>query len=95
MKKLSDSSAYASCNLNINLFQAAAASMKIIDMCYTGHSTLLVPSRLWRISDNINEIIETMDIWLLTLEKRGCSGLLKAGASGLAEAFVLSLLASK
>ncbi|CAG9535226.1 unnamed protein product [Cercopithifilaria johnstoni] len=75
--------------------EAAAASMKIIDMCYTGHSTLLVPSRLWRKSDNINEVIETMNIWLLTLEKRGCSGLLKAGASGLAEAFVLSLLASK
>uniref|UniRef100_A0A8R1TSI2 Uncharacterized protein n=1 Tax=Onchocerca volvulus TaxID=6282 RepID=A0A8R1TSI2_ONCVO len=75
--------------------EAAAASMKIIDMCYTGHSTLLIPSRLWRKSDNINDIIETMDIWLLTLEKRGCAGLLKAGASGLAEAFVLSLLASK
>lgn len=69
--------------------------MKIIDMCYTGHSTLLIPSRLWKKSDNVNEVIETMDIWLLTLEKRGCSGLLKAGASGLAEAFVLSLLASK
>ncbi|VBB27329.1 unnamed protein product [Acanthocheilonema viteae] len=75
--------------------EAAAASMKVIDVCYTGHSTLLVPSRLWKKSDNINEVIETMDIWLLTLEKRGCSGLLKAGASGLAEAFVLSLLASK
>ncbi|KAM3725411.1 Uncharacterized protein ACO02O_02291 [Dirofilaria immitis] len=75
--------------------EAAASSMKIIDMCYTGHSTLLTPSRLWRKSDNINDIIETMDIWLLTLEKRGCSGLLKAGASGLAEAFILSLLASK
>uniref|UniRef100_A0A0R3S6M0 GPI inositol-deacylase n=1 Tax=Elaeophora elaphi TaxID=1147741 RepID=A0A0R3S6M0_9BILA len=75
--------------------EAAATSMKVIDMCYTGHSTLLIPSRLWRKSDNINEVIETVDIWLLTLEKRGCSGLLKAGASGLAEAFVLSLLASK
>uniref|UniRef100_A0A915PUX2 Uncharacterized protein n=1 Tax=Setaria digitata TaxID=48799 RepID=A0A915PUX2_9BILA len=75
--------------------EAGAASIKKIDMCYTGHSTLLVPSRLWRKSDNVNDIIETTDIWLLTLEKRGCSGLLKAGASGLAEAFVLSLLASK
>ncbi|VDN17090.1 unnamed protein product [Gongylonema pulchrum] len=65
------------------------------DMCYTGHSTLLVPSRLWRKWNNMNEVIETMDIWLLTLEKRGCSNLLKAGASGFAEAFVLSLLASK
>ncbi|VDM13047.1 unnamed protein product, partial [Wuchereria bancrofti] len=81
--------------ISIEQKAAAAESRRIIDMCYTGHSTLLVPSRLWRKSDNVNEVIETMDIWLLTLEKRGCSGLLKAGASGLAEAFVLSLLASK
>ncbi|KAK6111239.1 hypothetical protein QQG55_42875 [Brugia pahangi] len=81
--------------ISIEQKEAAAGSRKIIDMCYTGHSTLLVPSRLWKKSDNVNEIIETMNIWLLTLEKRGCSGLLKAGASGLAEAFVLSLLASK
>lgn len=75
--------------------KAAAALLNKTDMCYTGHSTLLVPSRLWKKSINMNDLIETMDIWLLTLEKRGCSSLLKAGASGFAEAFVLSLLASK
>ncbi|VDN01268.1 unnamed protein product [Thelazia callipaeda] len=75
--------------------KAASSSLNKMQMCYTGHSTLLVPSRLWKRSSNMNDMIETMDIWLLTLEKRGCGELLKIGASGLAEAFVLSLLASK
>ncbi|VDK29130.1 unnamed protein product, partial [Anisakis simplex] len=65
------------------------------NMCYTGHSTLLVPSRLWKVPKSVRGLIDTVDIWLLTLEKRGCASLLKAGASGVAEAFALSLFASK
>uniref|UniRef100_A0A9J2PXP6 Membrane-associated protein n=1 Tax=Ascaris lumbricoides TaxID=6252 RepID=A0A9J2PXP6_ASCLU len=65
------------------------------NMCYTGHSTMLVPSRLWKVSKSVRELIDTVDVWLLTLEKRGCASLLKAGAVGVADAFALSLFASK
>ncbi|VDN51850.1 unnamed protein product [Dracunculus medinensis] len=65
------------------------------DMCYNGHSTLMMPSKLWKASESMSELIRTIDIWILTLEKRGCFNLVKAGATGIAQAFVLSLLAFK
>ncbi|KHN77996.1 Uncharacterized protein Tcan_18600 [Toxocara canis] len=74
--------------------EASSLSQKR-NMCYTGHSTLLVPSRLWKASSTVRELIDTVDVWLLTLEKRGCANLLKAGALGVAEAFALSLFACK
>lgn len=64
-------------------------------MCYNGHSTLMMPSKLWKASESMSELIRTIDIWILTLEKRGCFNLVKAGATGIAQAFVLSLLAFK
>lgn len=54
-----------------------------------------MPSRLWKKTSNMNEMVETMEIWLLTLEKRGCAKVLKAGARGFAQAYALSLLACK
>ncbi|CAI4222065.1 unnamed protein product [Auanema sp. JU1783] len=63
------------------------------ERCYTGHSTLLYPSRLWQTWENPEELISIADVWLLTLEKRGCSNYVKAGSEGVAEAFVLSLMA--
>lgn len=75
--------------------QEAMSLLHRNDMCYTGHSTLLVPSRLWKSSKSVSELIQTVDVWLLTLEKRGCVNLLRSGAKGVAEAFALSLLASR
>ena len=69
---------------------------RVENMCYNGHSTLLVPrTRLWQLSGSTQDFVQTVAIWLLTLEKRGCASLVKAGASGVAQAFILSLLAAK
>jgi hypothetical protein len=64
------------------------------ELCYTGHSTLLVPSRLWTQPDTMEKMIAAASVWMMTLEKRGCVHLLKAGASGVAQAclFVVSVL---
>lgn len=78
-----------------DVLQEASTLLERRNMCYTGHSTMLVPSRLWKVSKSVRELIDTVDVWLLTLEKRGCASLLKAGAVGVADAFALSLFASK
>ncbi|GMR48087.1 hypothetical protein PMAYCL1PPCAC_18282 [Pristionchus mayeri] len=64
------------------------------DLCYTGHSTLLYPSRLWYKAKTTDELLSLVDLWLLTLEKRGCSNMISMGASGVGQAFVLSLSAA-
>ncbi|GMT24201.1 hypothetical protein PFISCL1PPCAC_15498, partial [Pristionchus fissidentatus] len=64
------------------------------DLCYTGHSTLLYPSRLWQKMKNAVEVVSLVETWLLTLEKRGCGNLMAMGASGIGQAFVLSLSAA-
>ncbi|GMS95772.1 hypothetical protein PENTCL1PPCAC_17947 [Pristionchus entomophagus] len=63
------------------------------DLCYTGHSTLLYPSRLWTKTKNSEELVSLVDTWLLTLEKRGCAHVISMGASGVGQALVLSLSA--
>lgn len=64
------------------------------DLCYTGHSTLLYPSRLWTKMRNSEELLSLVDTWLLTLEKRGCAHVISMGANGVAQALVLSLSAA-
>ncbi|KAI1715407.1 protein C17H12.2 [Ditylenchus destructor] len=63
------------------------------ELCYSGHSTLLTPSKLWQDWTNVQELLKTIEIWLMTLEHRGCIHVLRAGAHGVAQAFLLSLLA--
>ncbi|MFH4974892.1 hypothetical protein AB6A40_001601 [Gnathostoma spinigerum] len=65
------------------------------ELCYSGHSTLLIPSRLWKKSTSVEECTETVNIWMHTLEKRGCFSLLRAGAVGISQAFSLSLIAAR
>ncbi|KJH50091.1 prenyltransferase and squalene oxidase repeat-containing domain protein [Dictyocaulus viviparus] len=55
------------------------------ERCYSEHSTLLYPSKLWQDWTNINDLLHMAEIWLLTLDKRGCSSMLKSGATGLAQ----------
>uniref|UniRef100_W6NAH6 Uncharacterized protein n=1 Tax=Haemonchus contortus TaxID=6289 RepID=W6NAH6_HAECO len=64
------------------------------ERCYSEHSTLLYPSKLWQDWSKIEDLISLAEIWLLTLDKRGCASLLKSGATGLAQAFTLSLSAA-
>lgn len=63
------------------------------ERCYSGHSNLLYPSRLWEDISKPEQLVKSADLWLLTLDKRGCSSLIKSGATGFAQAFVLSLTA--
>ncbi|CAD6191868.1 unnamed protein product [Caenorhabditis auriculariae] len=64
------------------------------ELCYSGHSTLLYPSRLWQDWSTPDDLNTIAGLWLLTLEKRGCSNVLKTGAVGVAQAFVQSLAAA-
>jgi len=41
----------------------------------------------------VHELLRTVEVWMLTLEHRGCALLLRAGAHGVAQSFLLSLVA--
>ncbi|CAJ0604168.1 unnamed protein product [Cylicocyclus nassatus] len=71
--------------------KAMELSARRNERCYSEHSTLLYPSKLWHDWIHIEDLLRMADIWILTLEKRGCAAMLKAGATGLVQAFVLSL----
>lgn len=64
------------------------------ELCYTGHSNLLFPSRLWQDWDTPTKLTELVNSWMLTFQKRGCANLLSTGAIGVSQAFVQSLTAS-
>ncbi|XP_013146041.1 PREDICTED: uncharacterized protein KIAA2013 homolog [Papilio polytes] len=57
--------------------------------CYEGYSTLDALN-LWKPLNSLSSINKVASLWLLTLEKQGCHNLLKAGASGVNQAMVLS-----
>lgn len=57
--------------------------------CYEGHSTLDA-FNLWKPLNNLANLNSVAAVWLLTLEKQGCHNLLKAGASGVNQAMILS-----
>lgn len=57
--------------------------------CYEGYSTLDA-FNLWKPLNNLANLNNVASIWLLTLEKQGCHNLLKAGASGVNQAMILS-----
>lgn len=64
--------------------------------CYSGHSTLFVPSAsLWKISSSVDNLVSVISVWIHTLQQNGCVNFVNAGASGVAQAFVLSLIAGK
>lgn len=57
--------------------------------CYEGHSTLDA-FNLWKPLHSLESLNNVASIWLLTLEKQGCHHLLKAGATGVNQAMILS-----
>ncbi|WKY08050.1 hypothetical protein Q1695_007502 [Nippostrongylus brasiliensis] len=74
--------------------KALELSSRRNERCYSEHSTLLYPSKLWHDWIHVEDLLKLAEIWLLTLEKRGCASILKSGATGLAQAFTLSLSAA-
>ncbi|KAK6019336.1 prenyltransferase and squalene oxidase repeat-containing domain protein [Ostertagia ostertagi] len=74
--------------------KALELSSRRNERCYSEHSTLLYPSKLWQDWNKIEDLMRLAEIWLLTLDKRGCASILKSGATGLAQAFTLSLSAA-
>ncbi|KAJ7420575.1 hypothetical protein BTVI_20839 [Pitangus sulphuratus] len=65
-------------------------SLNYADHCFSGHATMhaqnLWPARL----SSVPQILQLSDLWKLTLQKRGCKGLLAAGVHGLMQGMVLS-----
>ncbi|KAK7870411.1 hypothetical protein R5R35_003745 [Gryllus longicercus] len=67
-----------------------ANSLFYAEGCYGGHHTLQADN-LWGDLSSVKDVNITASKWLLTLEKQGCHNLLKAGASGVIQAIVLSV----
>lgn len=64
-------------------------SLTYSEGCYEGYSTLDALN-LWKPLNNLENLNAVASVWMLTLEKQGCHNLLKAGASGVNQAMVLS-----
>lgn len=64
-------------------------SLTYSEGCYEGHSTLDALN-LWKPLNTLENLNKVASVWLLTLEKQGCHKLLKAGASGVNQAMILS-----
>ena len=64
------------------------------ELCYQGHSTLLTPSSLWQHWHMLEDVENTIRIWMLTFKHRGCMHLVESGAHGIVQAFLLSLSAA-
>lgn len=64
-------------------------SLAYAEGCYDSYHTLQA-GNLWKDMSDIQEMNKVVNSWLLTLEKQGCHNLIKAGASGVLQAMVLS-----
>lgn len=61
-----------------------------MERCYDGFSTLHA-LKLWKLPINEREISDSTLLWLLTLQKHGCTSLLDLGVTGFLQAIVLSI----
>ncbi|XP_017561288.2 uncharacterized protein KIAA2013 homolog [Pygocentrus nattereri] len=66
------------------------SSLNYADHCFSGHATMHAEN-LWpgRVS-SVAQILQLVNLWTLTLQKRGCKVLVAAGAHGLMQGTVLS-----
>lgn len=64
-------------------------SLVYADGCYDSYYTLQAGS-LWIDMGSVDALNKVVMSWLLTLEKQGCHNLIKAGASGVLQAMILS-----
>ncbi|XP_069466010.1 uncharacterized protein KIAA2013 homolog [Ambystoma mexicanum] len=66
------------------------ASLNYADHCFSGHATMNAEN-LWPENlGSVPQILQLLDLWKLTLQKRGCKVLVAAGAHGLMQGIVLS-----
>ncbi|XP_022120733.2 uncharacterized protein KIAA2013 homolog [Pieris rapae] len=64
-------------------------SLTYSEGCYSGYSTLDA-FNLWKPLNSLQNLNNVASVWMLTLEKQGCHNLLRAGASGVNQAMILS-----
>ncbi|XP_052419305.1 uncharacterized protein KIAA2013 homolog [Carassius gibelio] len=66
------------------------SSLNYADHCFSGHATMhaenLWPERL----SNVAQILQLVNLWNLTFQKRGCKVLVAAGTHGMMQGMVLS-----
>lgn len=63
--------------------------------CYGDKVDTLQARRLWSPLRSLTQVLDTANLWLMLLEKKGCHNLLKVGADGVMQAMVLSMGALK
>ncbi|XP_071121073.1 uncharacterized protein KIAA2013 homolog [Mytilus edulis] len=61
------------------------------DRCYGGHTLLFYSETLWSEIKDEEDIADVTSTWMITLEKKGCSIIVRAGAEGVLQAILLSL----
>lgn len=66
-----------------------ARALTYAESCYDSYHTLQAEN-LWKKMTSLEDMNAVVASWMLTLEKQGCHNLLKAGASGVVQAMVLS-----
>eukprot|EP00063_Salmo_salar_P017170 XP_013992005.1 PREDICTED: uncharacterized protein KIAA2013 homolog isoform X1 [Salmo salar] len=66
------------------------SSLNYADHCFSGHATMHAEN-LWpeRVS-SVAQVLQLVNLWTLTLQKRGCKVLVAAGAHGVMQGAVLS-----
>lgn len=69
--------------------QDIAKALSYAEGCYDSYHTLQADN-LWLGMDSIDNLNSLVSSWMLTLEKQGCHNLIRAGASGVIQAMVLS-----
>ncbi|KOB74931.1 Uncharacterized protein OBRU01_08284 [Operophtera brumata] len=76
-------------HVKLNMKSELLRTLSYSEGCYEGHSTLDALN-LWKPLNTLSNLNAVASVWLLTLEKLGCHNLLKAGASGVNLAMILS-----
>ncbi|KAH8255731.1 hypothetical protein KR038_009292 [Drosophila bunnanda] len=66
-----------------------AKALTYAEGCYDSYHTLQAEN-LWRDMSSLQQLNSVVSSWMLTLEKQGCHNLIRAGASGVIQAMVLS-----
>ncbi|EDW45570.1 uncharacterized protein KIAA2013 homolog [Drosophila sechellia] len=66
-----------------------AKALTYAEGCYDSYHTLQAEN-LWREMSSLQQLNSLVTSWMLTLEKQGCHNLIRAGASGVIQAMVLS-----
>ncbi|XP_043242973.1 uncharacterized protein KIAA2013 homolog isoform X1 [Amphibalanus amphitrite] len=75
--------------------QEHAAYLQYTEGCFGDKLHSLQARRLWSPLQTVADVLETANLWLLLLEKKGCHNMLGAGADGVMQAMILSMGALK